>query len=293
VLYREPQLVNPHHGKAWALIASIDGGEIPEKHGIQLVGTHPLDKVAEFNKETFIAGLASQPYTAGLGKFTSKFNSEEPYAATIAIEKGVHSERSLAVFFEQGLHRCLLTRRIEGASSNEAFWLAMKDWAEFQPKRSSRRVDPGQLFYPSECTHVVQKYWDTLNDPLQHPDAAIETDRTKSFMYDMARALEDKALEHWAPEPSDVASERAQRIAHDGALSRRYSIQDSVDYWNEPLGQVCEEESMISASKIQGRAGGQDSDDDSSEDIVMGPESTPALGTTEIGVLQAATPSNT
>jgi hypothetical protein len=233
-----------------------------------------------WNKETCIAGLASQPYTAGLGKFTAKFNSEEPYVATIAIEKGVHKERSLAVFFGQGVHRCLLTRRLQKASADEALWLAMKDWAEFQPKRSSRRLDPGQLFYPAEYTHVFQKYWDTLNDPLQHPDSAVETDRTKSFMYDMARALEDKVLENWAPEVSDVASERAQRIAHDGALSRRYTIQDSVDYWNEPLGQVCEEEAMIASGKIEGSAGGQDSHDDSSQGIVMGTESTSALGST-------------
>jgi hypothetical protein len=285
--------VEPHRGKAWALIASIDGGEIPEKHRIQLVGTHLLEKVVEFNKETFIAGLASQPYTAGLAKFTAKFDSEEPYAATIAVEKGVHGERSTAIFFEQGVYRCLLTRVIEDGSENEALWSAMKDWAEFQPKRSSLRKDPGQLFYPAEYTHVFQKYWDTLNDPLQHPGSAIETDRTKSYMYDMSRAIEGWVLENWDPQPSDVASEKAQQVAHNGAVSRRFPIQDSVDYWNEPQEQVSEEEAMIAAGKIEGRAGGQDSDDDSSSDIVMGSDSSPALGSTEIGADQAGPPSNT
>jgi hypothetical protein len=229
----------------------------------------------------------------GLYFVTAKFDSEEPYAATIAVEKGVHDERATAIFFEQGVHRCLLTRRIEGGTADEALWLAMKDWAEFQPKRSSRRVDPGQLFYPAEYTHVFQKYWDVLNDPLQHSESRVETDRTKSFMFDMARALEDKVLDNWEPQPSELASERAQRIAHDGALSRRFPIQDSVDYWSEPQEQAVEEESMIASSSIIGRAGCQDSDDDSPLDIVMGTESSPALGSTEISALQVATPSNT
>jgi hypothetical protein len=269
---REPQLIEPHHGKAWALIASIDGGEIPDKHRIQLVGEHDLSKVAEWNKETFIAGLASQPYGAGLCKFTAKFDSEEPYAATIAVEKGVHDERATAVFFEQGVHRCLLTRRIHEATADEALWLAMKDWAEFQPKRSARRRDPGQLFYPAEYTHVIQKYWDVLNDPLQHPDSREETDRTKSFMQDMAAALSEMDVSNLEPQPSDVAPEKSQRIAHDGALSRRYPIQDSVDYWPTPAEQVCEEESMIALGKIVGRSS-QDTDGDSSLGIAMSSES--------------------
>jgi hypothetical protein len=89
---REPTLSEEHHGKDWALIASIDGGEIADRHRIQSIGKHGLEKVATWNKETFIAGLATQPYGAGLGKFTAKFNPEEPYSATMAIEKGVHEE---------------------------------------------------------------------------------------------------------------------------------------------------------------------------------------------------------
>jgi hypothetical protein len=277
---REPQLIEPHHGKAWALISSIDGGEIPQKHRIQLVGTHALEKVAEWNKETFIAGLASKPYGAGLGKLTAKFDSEEPYAATIAVEKGVHDERATAIYFEQGVHRCLLTRRVHEATGGEALWSAMKDWAEFQPKRSARRSDPGQLFYPAEYTHVFQKYWDVSNDPLQHPESSVETDRTKSWMQDMSRALSEFDVSNWDPQPSDVAPEKSQRVAHDGAVSRRYPIQDSVDYWPTPAEQVSEEESMIAAGKISGRAGGQDTDGPISQSGAMSSESSSALGST-------------
>jgi hypothetical protein len=195
---REPEITNSHHGKEWALIAAINGGTVADRHLIQLVGKHELEKMAAWNKETFIAGLAAQPYGAGLGKFTAKFNPEEPYSATIAIEKGAHEERGTAIFFEQGVHRCLLTRRLYRVSEDEALWYTTKDWAEFQPKRSARRQDPGQLYYPAEYTHVFQKYWDLLNDRTQHPDCS-ESDHTKSSMQYMAAGLSEMNLETWEP----------------------------------------------------------------------------------------------
>jgi hypothetical protein len=243
-----------------------------------LVGEHQLEQVAEWNKETFIAGLAAQPYGAGLGKFTAKFNPEEPYSATIAIEKGVHEERATAIFFEQGVHRCLLTRRLYKVSEDEALWYTMKDWAEFHPKRSARRQDPGQLYYPAEYTHVFQKYWDFLNDPTQHPDCS-ESDHTKSSMQYMAAALSEMNLENWQPQLSDVSPEKSQRVAHDAALSRRYPIHDSVDYWPPPAEQVCEEEAMIAAGKIVGRSS-PDTDSDSSQGVAMSTESPSCLGPT-------------
>jgi hypothetical protein len=79
-------------------------------------------------------------------------------------------------------------------------------------------------------------------------------------------------LSDWSPEPSDVASEKSQRVAHDGALSRRYPIQDSVDYWPSPAEQVSEEESMIALGKVVGRSS-PDTDGDSSLGIAMSSES--------------------
>jgi hypothetical protein len=117
---------------------------------VLLIGEHDLEKVASWNKETFIAGLATQPYGTGLGKFTAKFRPNEPYSARIAIEKGTHDEHGAAIYFEQGARRCLLTRRAYGISDDDALWYVMKDWAQFQPRLSKPRQEPGLLYYPPE-----------------------------------------------------------------------------------------------------------------------------------------------
>jgi hypothetical protein len=73
---REPIMSeeSKHHAKEWALVASINGGEVADQHRVQLVGKHDLEEVASWNKETFIAGLATQPYGPGLGKFSQSSN---------------------------------------------------------------------------------------------------------------------------------------------------------------------------------------------------------------------------
>jgi hypothetical protein len=108
-----------------------------------------VEEVAAWNKEIFIAGLATQPCGSGLGKFSARFKPDQPYAATIAIEKGAHGEHGTAIFFEQGTRRCLLTRRLYGISDDDA---------QFQPRLSKPRLDPGLLYYPAEYTHVFEKY---------------------------------------------------------------------------------------------------------------------------------------
>jgi hypothetical protein len=127
---------------------------VDAKHRVQLEQEQSIEKAVTWNKEIFIAGLAMQPYGVGLGKFTATFHPEEPYSATIAIEKGEHSEHGTAIFFEQGTRRCLLTRRLYGISDEDALWYVMKDWAQFHPRPSKPRRDPGLLYYPAEYTHV-------------------------------------------------------------------------------------------------------------------------------------------
>jgi hypothetical protein len=94
-----------HHTKEWAMIAAMNGGIVDDGHRVLLTRKHDLEAVAVWNKETFIAGLATQPYGSGLGKFTAKFRPNEPYSATIAIVKGTHDEHCTAIYFEQGARR--------------------------------------------------------------------------------------------------------------------------------------------------------------------------------------------
>jgi hypothetical protein len=67
-----------HHTKEWAMIAAMNGGIVHDKHRVLLTGRHELEAVAAWNKEAFIAGLATQPYGTGLCKFTAKFGPNEP-----------------------------------------------------------------------------------------------------------------------------------------------------------------------------------------------------------------------
>jgi hypothetical protein len=80
------------HGKFWALIENINGGKIPDQCFLQLQREMTLELATAYNKDTFMAGLASAPYRTGVGKFAAQFKPDKPYSATIAIESGVHGE---------------------------------------------------------------------------------------------------------------------------------------------------------------------------------------------------------
>jgi hypothetical protein len=116
----------------------------------------------------------------------------------------------------------------------------MKDWAQFQPRVSKPRVDPGLLYYPAEYTHVFEKYWDVLNDPTHHPDRDMSSHSFDSMKV-MAEALAEMSLDSWEPQPDSVAPEKSQRIARTAALPRRCPIQDPNDYSSSPEEQAQEE----------------------------------------------------
>jgi hypothetical protein len=228
------------HSKEWGLVASIFGGTVDKKHLIQLDRQIEKDVAAAWNKETFVAGLASEPCRVGNGKFTTQFKPDEPYSATFAIERGVHSDHGTAIFFEQANRRCLLTRRVYGISDEDTFWEVMKDWATFQPRLSKPRVAPGTFFFPAEYTHVVEKYWDYLEDPTKHPESKVDAQYYSSMQqYTAAVALMD--FSDFEPQPDSMAPEKSQRIASLAALSRRCLVQDACDDWASPQEQAQEE----------------------------------------------------
>jgi hypothetical protein len=220
-----------------------------------------------------------QPYGSGLGKFTAKFKPDAPYSATIAIEKGTHDEHGTAIYFEQGARRCLLTRRVYGISDEDTLWYVMKDWAQFQPRLSKPRRDPGLLYYPHGYSHVFEKYWDVLNDPTQHPDG-VDSSHSRDSMRVMAEALSVMELDSWIPQPDSKASEKSQRIARTAALSRRCPIVDGVDYWKSPGEQAQEEADTIESSTISGLHRSS-ADTEGSGVAMVGTESIPGLGQTD------------
>jgi hypothetical protein len=232
---REPARVDPVHTKEWALIASIDGGEIPLKH--LAVKSVEVANELLWNRETFDAGLATQPYGSGLGEFAAKFKPKREYSATIAVEKDCHGDHGTAIFFERETRRWVISRTLHGLTDDEAFWFTMQAWAKFQPRLAKPRRDPGLLYYPAQYTHVVEKYWDVLNDPVTHPDCN-ESDHTKQSMCQMADALRSMNVSSWEPQVDAEASEKSCRVSRYAALSRRCPIQDATDYWQPVEAQV-------------------------------------------------------
>jgi hypothetical protein len=231
---REPEYVEQHHGKSWALIASIFGGRVNPKHLVNLDREMTLEDATAWNKDVFMEGLASEPYRIGTGKFAAQFKPDKPYSATIAIEKGVHGKHGTAILFEQANRRCLLTRRILGKSDEDTFWLVMKDWAQFEPRLAKPRVNAGQIFYPSAYSHILEAYWDFIQAPSQE-EAASE------LMSKYASAASGIDFSGCIPLPGVEAPEKSQRISSIGALSRRCPIQDANDYWSSPQDQAQEE----------------------------------------------------
>jgi hypothetical protein len=164
----------------WAMVASLNGGEIPAKHRVIRNPDVLVENPLEWNKKIFDAGLATQPYDKCLDKFTAKFDPGQPMSAVIAIEPGCHFDHGTAIFFEQDKRHCVLTDTLYGLSDNEALWHTLQAWAKFQPRLAKPRCDPGQLYYPAAYTHVFQKYWDHLNDPAKHPDCPnLASQRTR------------------------------------------------------------------------------------------------------------------
>jgi hypothetical protein len=89
--------------------------------------------------------------------------AEEEMRATMSVYKGQYSDHGWAVYFTQHRRKCcLLDTTTYGLSYEEALWTALSALASFQPRQAKRPYDPGQLFYPSEYSHLFEEYWDYL-----------------------------------------------------------------------------------------------------------------------------------
>jgi hypothetical protein len=199
------------HTKEWTLIASLNGGRIPAKHRIIRNPEVAVDDEDAWNKIILKAQLETQHYERGFDRFVSKFDPSSPLTATIAIEPGCHFDYETGIFFEQDKRRCVLSETLFGLTPDEALWYTMQSWAKFQPRLNKPRLVPGQLYYPAVYSHVFEKYWDYLNDPLQHPDCS-ETDHTKNSMHEMASALSSMSLQGWEPLGESEAPEKSSRV---------------------------------------------------------------------------------
>jgi hypothetical protein len=114
-------------------------------------------------------------YNKGFDKFVRKFNPKEEMEATVAIALGCSEDHGWAVYCKQGSRRCLLLDTVDELMDEETLWTALSAWASFQPRKASRRRNPGKLCYPTDASHVLEKYWGYLTCLNDHPDFASES----------------------------------------------------------------------------------------------------------------------
>jgi hypothetical protein len=135
------------------------------------------------------AVLKTQNYDKGFDQFVRKVDAKEEMSATVSVSSGCHGDHEWAVYCIQGSRRCLLLDTAYGLTGDEVLWTALSAGAAFQPRKALRRHKPGQLFYPSEASHILEKYWHDLSCLDQHPDFASEAPYCQQHVTKFSKAL--------------------------------------------------------------------------------------------------------
>jgi hypothetical protein len=144
---------------------------------------------------------------------------------------GCREDHSWAVYCIQGSRRCLLLDTVDGLNDDETLLTALSAWASFQPRKASRRRDPGKLYYPTEASHVFEKYWDHLPCLKDHQDFASESPYCQEQMRKFSQALATMRHKSFLPKSAAEAKQSDLHIAEDAALSRLRPVPDGPDQW--------------------------------------------------------------
>jgi hypothetical protein len=149
----------------WAMVGALGNDElagiIPSYHRAATNST-AFPTASPFCQRVQEATLKTQNYDKGFDKFVRKFNPKEEMEATMFVALGCREDHGWAVYCTQGSRRCLILDRVHGLTDDETLWTALSVWASFQPRKAIRRRNPGKLYYPTEASHVFEKYWDCL-----------------------------------------------------------------------------------------------------------------------------------
>jgi hypothetical protein len=152
--------------------------------------------------------------------------------ATVAIALGCQDDHGWAVYCTQDSRRCLFLGTVDGLTDDETLWTSLSDWASFQPRKPNRRRSPGELFYPTEASHIFEKYWDHLTCLSDHADFASETSYCQEQMMKFSQVLAAMRHKSFKPLSTAEAKESGLHIAEDAALSRLRPIPDGPDQWS-------------------------------------------------------------
>jgi hypothetical protein len=86
------------------------------------------------------------------------------------------------------------------------------------------REEPGQLFYPTEASHVFEKYWNHLPCLDQDPDFDSETPHCQQQMIKFSQALAEMDPDSFVPRSAAEAKESDLRIAEDLCFRECYRL---------------------------------------------------------------------
>jgi hypothetical protein len=205
-------------------------GVIPSYHR---AATNPVasSTASTFCQRVQEAALKTQNYAKGFDRFVPKFTPKEEMEATMFVAPGCREDHGWAVYWTQGARRCLLLDIVDGLNHDETLWTALSAWASFQPRKANRRRNPGKLFYPTEASHVFEKYWDYLTCLEDHPEFASESQYCQVHMRKFSQALAVMRHKSWTPKSVAEAKQSDRHIAEDAALSRLRPIPDGPDQW--------------------------------------------------------------
>jgi hypothetical protein len=129
------------------------------------------------------------------------------------------------------IRKFLLLDTSYGLSDDEALWPTLASWGCFQPRRLRPPETPGRLYYPSEYSHVFEKYWDYWPDLSESPDFVSETPFSQECMTRFLSALLTMDLRGFQSLVAAEAKQSDIETEEDAAISGRRPIQDGLDPW--------------------------------------------------------------
>jgi hypothetical protein len=132
-------------------------GVIPHYHRA-LPRPEALPVASAFYQRVHEAGLKTQNLDKGFDKFIRKFNPKEEMTETMVVTLGCQGDHGLALYSTHEARRCHLFDTTDGLTDDEALWTGLSAWAAFRPRKANRRRSPGNLFYPTEASHLLDVF---------------------------------------------------------------------------------------------------------------------------------------
>jgi hypothetical protein len=237
-LYGTGMEVEPTQSRNWSYNAIMKRkGEAPawsEEVAVQERTAENPPVVPGFNEALRESSEIVANVDKGFQHYIRFFRDELPVTAAIRVEKGLHGYYGWGVYFELGRHRCALAGTVVDRPEEEvwedAMWMAVAEWASFEPKLGQPKIHQETLWAPDEFTHIFAG--DTFEAGY-----AVASEYRKAVMDRFALGTRKFAQAYeFRSATQEDPPKRADGYAYHAAASRRVRISDGPSLWDE--GQV-------------------------------------------------------